>query len=156
MVGDAKDLEPQLKKEGWRYEKVAFTDTISAGAEAAPAGPVDPKALAAAQQVVDEALAAKGGKQSSARVKSLHMTATGTTTIQGQTLPVEIEREFVLPDKMRIDATIAKQLQGHGRGRRQDRLGARARSEDRQARRSSTSAATTWPRRSSKRGARPS
>jgi zinc protease len=108
MVGDAKDLEPQLKKEGWRYEKVAFTDTISAEPVTA-AGPADPKALAAAHQAVAEALAAKGGKKLGA-VKSLHMVATGTTTIQNQSLPVEIEREFVLPDKMRIDATIAKQM----------------------------------------------
>jgi hypothetical protein len=28
-VSDAKDLEPQLKKEGWRYEKVAYTDPIT-------------------------------------------------------------------------------------------------------------------------------
>jgi zinc protease len=109
MVGDAKDLEPQLKKEGWRYEKVAFTDTISAD-PATAVGPGDPKALAAAHQALTEALVAKGGKAKLGAVKSLHMIATGTTTIQSQSLPVEIEREFVLPDKMRIDATIAKQL----------------------------------------------
>jgi hypothetical protein len=40
----------------------------------------------------------------------MHTTANGTTTIQGQSLPVEIDRELVMPDKMRIDATIAKQL----------------------------------------------
>jgi hypothetical protein len=38
------------------------------------------------------------------------MLATGTTQIQGQTLPVEIERVFVLPDKMFIDAMLAKQF----------------------------------------------
>ena len=108
MVGDAKDLEPQLKKEGWRYEKVSFTEPITPEPkEVAP--PADAKAVATAKQVVAEALAAKGGKKVGA-FKSLHMTATGTTTIQGQALPVEIERELVLPDKMRIDATIAKQL----------------------------------------------
>jgi zinc protease len=109
MVGDAKDLEPQLKKEGWRYEKVPFTDVISPEPDQAPVA-MDPKAAAEAHQVVADAIAAKGGKPKLAGVKSLHMTATGTTTIQGQQLPVEIERAFVLPDHMRIDATIAKQL----------------------------------------------
>ncbi|MEO8846199.1 MAG: insulinase family protein [Kofleriaceae bacterium] len=109
MVGDAKDLEPQLKKEGWRYEKVSFTDTITAE-PVVPVGPADPKALAAAHQALTEALVAKGGRAKIAGIKTLHMLATGTTTIQTQSLPVEIERELVLPDKMRIDATIAKQL----------------------------------------------
>ena len=40
MVGDAKDLEPQLKKAGWRYEKVAFTDPITPEIKA-PEAPVD-------------------------------------------------------------------------------------------------------------------
>jgi hypothetical protein len=35
------------------------------------------------------------------------MVAEGTTTVQGQTVPVQIERVFILPDKMRIDATLA-------------------------------------------------
>jgi zinc protease len=109
MVGDAKDLEPQLKKEGWRYEKVSFTDTITADPQSdVPAN--DPHALASARQALLEAMVAKGGKTKLFGVKSLQMLATGTTTIQKQTLPVEIERVFVLPDKMRIDATIAKQL----------------------------------------------
>lgn len=109
MVGDAKDLEPQLKAAGWRYEKVPYTQVITE--EQTPvAGPADAKAIAAARQVVADALAAKGGKAKLAGLKSLHMTATGTTLIQGQSLPVDIEREFVFPDKMRIDATIAKQL----------------------------------------------
>ncbi len=109
MVGDAKDLEPQLKAAGWRYEKVAFSDPVTPEPEAAPVV-LDAKSLANARQAIAEALAAKGGKTKLAAIKSLHMTATGTTTIQTQTLPVEIDREFVLPDKMRIDATIAKQL----------------------------------------------
>ena len=67
MVGDAKDLEPQLKKEGWRYEKVAYTDPITPAPELAqpdaPDKPIDPQgARRAAHKVIDEALAAKGGK----------------------------------------------------------------------------------------------
>jgi len=105
LVGDAKDLEPQLKQEGWRYEKVAFTDPVTAPV-VAPEQPVDPKAVTAARKVIDEALAAKGGKAKLAGLKALKMTATGATTMQGQNVPVDIERVFVFPDKMRIDATI--------------------------------------------------
>ncbi|MBC7974000.1 MAG: insulinase family protein, partial [Myxococcales bacterium] len=105
LVGDAKDLEPELKKEGWRYEKVAFAQPVTAPAQL-PDVPADPKLVAAAQKVVEEALVAKGGKAKLASVKSIRLTATGTTTIQGQTVPVEIARAFLFPDKMRIDATI--------------------------------------------------
>jgi predicted Zn-dependent peptidase len=105
LVGDAKDLEPELKKEGWRYEKVAYTDPITVPIRE-PEAPVDPKAAAAARKVIDDALAAKGGKARLANLKALKLTATGTTTIQGQSGPVEIARVLVLPDQMRIDATI--------------------------------------------------
>jgi zinc protease len=105
MVGDAKDLEPQLKKEGWRYEKVAFTEPISAEPKQ-PEAPTDPKVLAASKQILAEALAAKGGQAKLAAIKSLHMTAKGKTVIQGQPINVDIERTFVLPDKMRIEATL--------------------------------------------------
>lgn len=110
MVGDAKDLEPQLTKAGWRFEKVAFTDPIGGGAQqTTAAAPADPKTLAGARQILVEALATKGGKAKLSSVKGLRMVATGYTTAKGQKVPVELERLFVLPDKMRIDASLAKQ-----------------------------------------------
>jgi hypothetical protein len=105
LVGDAKDLEPALAKQGWRYEKVAFSDPITAP-YVAPEGPIDAKAVAAARKLVDDALAAKGGRARLAALKAFKLTASGVTTISGQALPVEITRVFVVPDKMRIDATI--------------------------------------------------
>jgi len=103
MVGDAKDLEPQLQKAGWHYEKV------SAAAPVTPvvAQPVDPKAVAAAQKAIADALAAKGGKTKLAAIKSLRETASGT--IQGQTLT--IERVYVAPDKLHISAVFAGKAQ---------------------------------------------
>ena len=71
-----------------------------------PEVPVAAKALAPAQKLVEEALAAKGGKAKLENLKAFKLTATGTTTIQGQSGPVEISRVLELPDKMRIDATI--------------------------------------------------
>lgn len=109
MVGDAKDLEPQLAKAGWRYEKVSFADPVTKEI-AEPAGPIDAKALAGSRQILAEALQAKGGASKLGGIKSMRLLASGSTQIQGQTLPVEIERVFVMPDKMWIDATLAKQF----------------------------------------------
>lgn len=109
MVGDAKDLEPQLKKEGWKYQKVSFTEPVSPAAEV-PEAPVDAKQAEAAKKVIEEAIVAKGGKAKLAAIKAFKMVASGTTTISGQTVPVEIERVLVLPDKMRIDATLAARV----------------------------------------------
>jgi zinc protease len=105
LVGDAKDLEPQMRSEGWRFEKVPYTDPITP-LVAPPDAPVDPAAAAAARKLIDEALAAKGGKARLAGLKAFRLTAVGSSTIQAQTVPIELARIFVLPDKMRIDATI--------------------------------------------------
>ena len=109
LVGDAKDLEPQLKKEGWRYEKVMFNDPISPEPKQ-EAAPLDAKAAAGMKQLLVEALIAKGGKAKLGAVKSMHLVAGGTTVISGQSLPFQIERTFELPDRMWIDAMIAKQV----------------------------------------------
>jgi zinc protease len=106
MVGDAKDLEPLLKKDGWRYEKVSFAEPVSPEIKL-PEPPPDPKAIAAARKLVDEALAAKGGKAKLAAIKALKLVAVGTTSFGPQAVPVETERLFVLPDKIRINAVIA-------------------------------------------------
>jgi zinc protease len=100
MVGDAKDLEPQLQKAGWHYEKVAAATAVTP--VAVDKATADPKALAATRQLIAEALAAKGGKAKLAAVKAFRETAVGT--IQGG--PVQIERVVVLPDKLHIDALI--------------------------------------------------
>ncbi|MGE3546138.1 MAG: insulinase family protein, partial [Kofleriaceae bacterium] len=113
IVGDAKEIAPQLKKEGWRYEQVSYTDPVSPEVEA-PETPIDPKVAAAARAVIEQALAAKGGKAKLAAVKGFKMVASGTTTVKtqqgAQTVPVQTERVFVLPDKMRIDATLADKV----------------------------------------------
>ncbi len=109
MVGDAKDVEPQLKKEGWRYEKVPVTDPITAEVKE-KAAPVDAKMLAAVKQQLAIALAAKGGKTKLDSIKGLHLVASGTTSVPGKSVPVEIERTFTVPDKLRVDATLAGQM----------------------------------------------
>lgn len=105
MVGDAKDLEPLLKKDGWRYEKVSFAEPVSPEIKQ-PEAPVDPKAVAAARKLVDEALAAKGGKAKLAAIKGFKQVASGTTSFGPRTVPVETERVYVLPDKLQINALV--------------------------------------------------
>jgi hypothetical protein len=103
MVGDASAIEPQLQKEGWKYEKVRFTDPIGEPVQQEPIK-VDPKSEQAARKLLDDALAAKGSKI--AKVKSLTMVASGSLTTQGQPLDVTIARTFLAPDKMRVDVEI--------------------------------------------------
>jgi zinc protease len=103
LVGDAKDLEPQLKKAGWGYEKVRYSDAIGAPLPAEPIE-VDPKEEKAARKVLDDALAAKGKK--AAKLAGLKITAKGTLTAQGTPLDVEIVRTFQAPDKMRVDLEV--------------------------------------------------
>jgi predicted Zn-dependent peptidase len=105
LVGDAKDLEPALHREGWRYEKVAYTDPVSPP-YVAPEVPADAKEVAAARKLIDDALVAKGGKARLAGLKGLKLVATGVSVFSGQGVPVEISRTMALPDKMRIDATL--------------------------------------------------
>jgi len=105
MVGDAKDIEPQLKKEGWRYEKVSFSDPITPEIKATDT-PIDAKSAAVVKKLVDDAIAAKGGATKLGSVKGIKMTAKGTTTVGPNTIPVEVERVYALPDKMRIDAKL--------------------------------------------------
>jgi len=105
MVGDAKDLEPQLKSEGWRFEKVAFNAPITVPV-VEPDPPADPKAVAAARKLLEDALVVKGGKAKLSSLQGIKLIAAGATTIQGQSVPLEVVRTFAFPDKMRIDATI--------------------------------------------------
>ena len=71
MVGDAKDLEPQLKKAGWRYEKVAFAEPITPEVAAARRAGRSRRRSPRRSQLAHEALAAKGGKAKLAAIKSL-------------------------------------------------------------------------------------
>jgi zinc protease len=111
IVGDARDVEPQLKSAGWRYAKVAFTDPIGkrvdAGGGPATTAAADPAAVAAATKLLDGALATKGGEKKLRGLKSMLLSVKGTTSMQGQTLPIEMTRTLVNPDKTRVDIVLA-------------------------------------------------
>ncbi|TMQ08303.1 MAG: outer membrane lipoprotein-sorting protein [Deltaproteobacteria bacterium] len=77
---------------------------IAAVACGATKAPVD--ARTSARAIIEDALAAKGGKAKLASLKAIRLTAAGTTSIGAQHLPVEVVRVLVFPDKLRIDATV--------------------------------------------------
>jgi hypothetical protein len=62
---------------------------------------------AAARVLLEDSLAAKGGKAKLARLQSLRLNGVGTATSKGKSTPFELTRVLVLPDKMRVDATIS-------------------------------------------------
>ena len=117
MVGDAADLEPQLKAKGWKYEKVEFTDAIGAAPEVGPPPPPSDKEQAAGKKILDDALAAKGGEAKLRALKTVDFTATGTITGMGQdgkpqSMNVTVERRFAQPDRVRVDLGIDSPM-GH-------------------------------------------
>lgn len=108
VVGDASVIEPQLKQAGWNYERVSYQSPI-ASYERAPALaqiPDDPKATAAAQALIDKALAAKGGVKKLRAIKTMTVVATGQVNAQGRPLPATFTRRFSAPDKLRLDIDI--------------------------------------------------
>lgn len=103
LVGDAKDLEPQLTKLGWRFEKVKVSDPVS---QATAPVAATPEQLAAARKVLVAAIKAKGGEAKLRAIKALQLTGAGTTNIEKTDMPVEVNRWFQLPDHLRIDVQI--------------------------------------------------
>lgn len=100
LVGDAKDLEPQLNKAGWKFEKVKITDGVSGAVAVSTA---DPAQVAAARKVLDAAIKAKGGEAKLRAVKSLQFSGKGSSTVEGNTITVVTHRWYQLPDRLRVD-----------------------------------------------------
>lgn len=105
LVGDAKDLEPQLKKLGWRFEKVKYGDPLSPPSPAAPAE-VAPEKVAQARKTLDAAIRAKGGEAKLRALKTLHLSGSGQTMIDDAQMPLTVSRWFQLPDRLRVDVVI--------------------------------------------------
>lgn len=105
IVADAKDVEPELKRRGWQFEKVSYASAIGPSAQPATVV-VDAKAAAGALAVLDGALQAKGGEPALRAIARMRMAARGSTLISGRKATVEITRTLETPAKMRIDATL--------------------------------------------------
>lgn len=104
LVGDAKVIEPQLQKVGWKYEKVDYQSPIASyERQAAIAGASNPKSQAQARKLIEQAVKAKGGLAKLRAVKSMTVQATGQIAAQGRNMPATFTRRFVAPDRLRMD-----------------------------------------------------
>ncbi|WP_428268785.1 insulinase family protein [Haliangium sp.] len=111
LVGDAKTLEPQLRKAGVRYDKVSHMAPIAGyertqegdGAASAPS----PEAEKAGQALLAKAVAAKGGAARLRAIRSLRFKASATIRSGGQEVAAQLERLYLAPDKLRIDLDLS-------------------------------------------------
>lgn len=109
LVGDGDKIAPQLEAAKIPFERVAWNAPIGAAPGQPADRKVDPGRVAAAQKVLDAAIAAKGGDKLLA-VKALRLEASGTLTAGDQKLDVVFRRVLVLPDRMRMDIELQKQF----------------------------------------------
>jgi len=109
IVGAAKDVKPQLDAAGWKYEVVDYMDPVAdyerkAMAEQQSAA-VSEQEQAKAKEVLEQALATKGGAKL-AKVKSLRLQADATLSLGPQTVPVEMARIMMVPDKLQLSMKV--------------------------------------------------
>ena len=110
IVGDAKIVGPQLADAGWGFETVSFRDPVSNWERETPpdAGNItdDPKAIAAAVKLLDDALAAKGGAKKIAAIASFHWIADAELNLPTGVVPAVVEKHIAPPDRFRFDMNI--------------------------------------------------
>ena len=110
LVGSAQELEPQLLEAGLRYDKVTGDASVASSGPGAqkpgPLGAIDPKKEKEARALVDAALATKGGAGRLSRLKSLTWKGKGMLNLPGGQVPIQVEKRFLAPDKLRLDMVI--------------------------------------------------
>ena len=113
IVGEGDAVEAQLKKAAIAYERIPFTDPISAGERAAEARllteAVPPEEAKKAKAILDAALLAKGGEDKLRAIKDISMT--GKAAVMGAKLPggrlaADVDRIMIPPDRMRIKLVL--------------------------------------------------
>jgi len=111
VVGDAKEIAPQLKALGLNFDKVGYREAIAAY-ERAPE-PEDPAAAdAEGRRILEKALAAKGGAARLAAVKSMLLVGNAKARVKQpgggaeQKLEAKVRRLYVAPNRMRRDTEL--------------------------------------------------
>ncbi len=112
IVGDAAGIGPQLRAAGFDYQKVGYLDPIASW-ERAPEPKAADSAVAATagREILDKALAAKGGRAKLEAIHSMAMEATAKGTVQDpkggrQSFDATIKRFYLEPDRIRRDMDI--------------------------------------------------
>ncbi len=110
IVGDAKQIGPQLAAAGWAFEQVSFREPISnwerAKVENTGTAKVDPQTMAAARTLLDAALTAKGGAKRLRDIKSFHWQGDATLHLPTGAMAATVEKHFMAPDSLRLDMVI--------------------------------------------------
>jgi zinc protease len=103
VVGPAADVRPQLEKAGYKIDElVNYAEPVSAAERRAEEaarqkkGDVSTAEAETAKKLLDLALQAKGAAL--LKVTDIALTGKGTMTMQGQTLPIQVQ-EFQVPGK---------------------------------------------------------
>jgi hypothetical protein len=111
IVGDGSSIEPQLRKAGWKYERIGHMEPISnwerKALEAPPEVSSDPVKLAGARKILDEAIKAKGGAKRLQGIKSFSWRGRAELRLPGGTAPATVHKRYIAPDKLRLDMEIS-------------------------------------------------
>ncbi|MCP4446977.1 MAG: insulinase family protein, partial [Myxococcales bacterium] len=112
IVGDAETVGPQLAAAGWGFETVAFSEPVSNWERAKPRNSgtesASPKEVAAAVQLLDQALSVKGGAKKLAALKSFHWIGDAVLNLPDQQMAAIVEKHYSAPDKLRLDMVIGE------------------------------------------------
>lgn len=101
IVGNAKEIAPQLDAKGWSYTVQRFNEPIAKwerdAAEAERTGPVSAEDEKKARGILDAALAAKGGKKKLAAVKTMVLEGDAKVKAGPQAFEAKVSRTWAAP-----------------------------------------------------------
>lgn len=109
LVGNAEEIEPQLREAGWVYDTVGHLESVAPwerGGVDTAAAPADPEQARAARAVLDQALAKKGGARRLGALKTLTWRGTAELSLPGGKVPAQVHKRVLRPDKLRLDMNI--------------------------------------------------
>jgi zinc protease len=120
IVGKADEIKPQLDLAGMKYQTIGWLEPISkaerdaktkskaGGAGPGANGPIDPKKTDAGKKLLDAALAAQGGEAKVKGLKTVRSTGKIRLHLGSEIAEGDWVGTFVVPDKLRLDVTLAK------------------------------------------------
>ena len=98
IVGPAASIGRQLDQAGWKYESVRFVD---------PVAPWERESSEKqAREILDAALAAKGGKKRLAALDSFFWSGTAQLSQQQGTMKAAVTKRYKAPGRLRLDMDI--------------------------------------------------
>ncbi len=113
VLGKASEIKPNLEKAGFEVgEVVDYAEPVSAAErklladEKKVAGDVDPKAAASGAALLEAATRAAGGVAALHKIHQLKIAASGTLSMQGQAMPINVVMYDVPGQARRVEMNI--------------------------------------------------